>query len=212
MPTCSGYSYKLVDALKKYFKDLWLFTSFHLSFAVQTTSNNIQDIIESRIEKRIKGVYVPAGGKHLLCFLDDLNMPAHDLFGSQPPLELLRLWIDYGFWYDRKKQTLKVVKVRNWVLMKAWVRRVIIGEIVLLLSKGLGLNCVTMWNVFCFICRGHYTFSVVFQDMFLLASMGPPGGGRTHITPRFQSRFNLINMTFPNVSVALFMSSCLFFL
>lgn len=113
MPICSGYSYKLVDALKKYFKMLRLFTPFHLSFAVQTASNNIQDIIESRIEKRTKGVYVPAGGKHLLCFLDDLNMPAHDLFGSQPPLELLRLWIDYGFWYDRKKQTLKVVKVRN---------------------------------------------------------------------------------------------------
>lgn len=110
---CFVYSYKLVDALKKHFKVLRLFTLFHLSFAVQTTSNNIQDIIESRIEKRTKGVYVPAGGKHLLCFLDDLNMPAHDLFGSQPPLELLRLWIDYGFWYDRKKQTLKVVKVRN---------------------------------------------------------------------------------------------------
>lgn len=78
---------------------------------VQTTSNNIQAIIESRIEKRTKGVFVPAGGKHLLCFLDDLNMPAHDLFGSQPPLELLRLWIDCGFWYDRQKQTRKFVKV-----------------------------------------------------------------------------------------------------
>ncbi|XP_030578556.1 dynein heavy chain 2, axonemal [Archocentrus centrarchus] len=118
-----------------------------INMSSQTTSNNIQAIIESRIEKRTKGVYVPAGGKHLLCFLDDLNMPAHDLFGAQPPLELLRLWIDYGFWYDRQKQTPKFVK-----------------------------------------------------DMFLLASMGPPGGGRTHIAPRFQSRFNLINMTFPNDS------------
>lgn len=84
---------------------------------VQTTSNNIQAIMESRIEKRTKGVYVPAGGKHLLCFLDDLNMPAHDLFGSQPPLELLRLWIDYGFWYDRQKQSLMFVKVRARVVM-----------------------------------------------------------------------------------------------
>lgn len=39
------------------------------------------------------------------------------------------------------------------------------------------------------------------QDMFLLAAMGPPGGGRTHISGRLQSRFNLINMTFPNVSL-----------
>lgn len=77
--------------------------------------------MESRIEKRTKGVFVPAGGKRLLCFLDDLNMPAHDLFGSQPPLELLRHWIDYGFWYDLQKQTLKFVKVRNGLLMKAGV-------------------------------------------------------------------------------------------
>ncbi|XP_070785989.1 dynein axonemal heavy chain 2 [Enoplosus armatus] len=122
-------------------------TALTINMSSQTTSNNIQAIVESRIEKRTKGVFVPAGGKRLLCFLDDLNMPAHDLFGSQPPLELLRLWIDYGFWYDRQKQTLKFVK-----------------------------------------------------DMFLLASMGPPGGGRTHISGRLQRRFNLINMTFPNES------------
>ena len=31
-----------------------------------------------------------------------------------------------------------------------------------------------------------------------MAAMGPPGGGRTEISERFQSRFNLINMTFPS--------------
>lgn len=95
-----------------------------VSTTVQTTSNNIQAMVESRIEKRTKGVFVPAGGKRLLCFLDDLNMPAHDLFGSQPPLELLRLWIDYGFWYDRQKQTLKFVKVREGMQMWVGVRSV----------------------------------------------------------------------------------------
>ncbi|XP_047429543.1 dynein axonemal heavy chain 2 [Mugil cephalus] len=122
-------------------------TALTINMSSQTTSNNIQAIVESRIEKRTKGVFVPSGGKRLLCFMDDLNMPAHDLFGSQPPLELLRHWIDYGFWYDLQKQTLKFVK-----------------------------------------------------GMFLLASMGPPGGGRTHISARLQSRFNLINMTFPQES------------
>ena len=58
------------------------------------------------------GVYVPVGGKQLLTFLDDFNMPAKDTFGSQPPLELIRQWVDYGFWYDRMKQTVKHVKVR----------------------------------------------------------------------------------------------------
>lgn len=57
------------------------------------------------------GVYVPVGGKKLLTFMDDFNMPAKDTFGSQPPLELIKQWIDYGFWYDRQKQTVKQIKV-----------------------------------------------------------------------------------------------------
>lgn len=36
--------------------------------------------------------------------------------------------------------------------------------------------------------------------MLLIAAMGPPGGGRMVISRRLQSRFNLINMTFPQVS------------
>ncbi|XP_062904770.1 dynein axonemal heavy chain 2 [Mobula hypostoma] len=118
-----------------------------VNMSAQTTSNNVQEIIESHVEKRTKGVYVPLAGKRLITFVDDLNMPAKDTFGSQPPLELLRLWIDYGFWYDRRKQTVKHIK-----------------------------------------------------EMFLMGAMGPPGGGRTVISPRLLSRFNLINMTFPVTS------------
>ena len=59
----------------------------------------------------LSGVYVPLGGKKLLTYMDDLNMPAKDEYGSQPPLELVRQWIDYGFWYDRLKQTVKEIKV-----------------------------------------------------------------------------------------------------
>lgn len=33
--------------------------------------------------------------------------------------------------------------------------------------------------------------------MFIMAAMGPPGGGRNVISERFQSKFNLINMPFP---------------
>ena len=60
---------------------------------------------------QLLGVYVPIGGKQMITFMDDLNMPAKDTFGSQPPLELIRQWVDYGFWYDRLKQTKKEIKV-----------------------------------------------------------------------------------------------------
>lgn len=49
----------------------------------QTTSAQVQSIIESRVEKRTKGVYVPIGSKKLISFIDDLNMPAKDTYGSQ---------------------------------------------------------------------------------------------------------------------------------
>lgn len=56
------------------------------------------------------------------------------------------------------------------------------------------LSAVVYW--------GHCVPTTLFlQDMFLMAAMGPPGGGRTHISRRLQSRFSLINMTFPQVSL-----------
>lgn len=35
-------------------------------FYFQTTSVNVQDFIESRVEKRTKGVYVPIGGNYYI--------------------------------------------------------------------------------------------------------------------------------------------------
>lgn len=38
-------------------------------------------------------------------------------FGFMPPLELLKLWMDNGFWYDRMKQEVK--KILNMQLLCA---------------------------------------------------------------------------------------------
>jgi len=42
----------------------------------------------------------------MVIFIDDLNMPRKDKFGSQPPLELIRQWVDYDGWYDRQQREL----------------------------------------------------------------------------------------------------------
>ena len=144
-PIGTGKTLVSTGILSKLDENVWKVLVINLS--AQTTSNNIQEIIESKMEKRTKGVFVPLGGKKMVTFLDDFNMPKKDRYGSQPPLELMRQWMDYGFWFDRQKQIIKNIR-----------------------------------------------------DMYLMAAMGPPGGGRMVISRRLQSKFSLFNMTFPTES------------
>jgi dynein heavy chain len=73
-----------------------------LAFSARTSANLTQDTIDSKCEKRRKGVYGPAAGKQFCIFVDDMNMPMKEEYGAQPPIEILRQWFDNSGWFDRK--------------------------------------------------------------------------------------------------------------
>jgi dynein heavy chain len=88
----------------------------NINFSAKTLSSQVQETIESRTDKRGKK-YSAIGGKRLLTFIDDLNMPQHDEYHSQPPLELLRQWINYSGWYNRKDKETAFTQINGMQLM-----------------------------------------------------------------------------------------------
>ncbi|XP_050084093.1 dynein axonemal heavy chain 6 [Anopheles aquasalis] len=74
-----------------------------VNFSAQSESARTQQIIESRLERRKKTLLGAPINKKIIVFIDDVNMPKLDRYGSQAPIELLRQFADFRGVYDREK-------------------------------------------------------------------------------------------------------------
>jgi dynein heavy chain len=119
----------------------------NIGFSSRTSSMAVQRILEASVEKRTKDTYGPPGGKRMIVFIDDMNMPTVDLYGTQQPIALLKTLLGEGGIYDRGKEL-------NWKNLK---------------------------------------------DLGFIGAMGPPGGARNPVDPRFIAMFTVFYVRFPAI-------------
>nr|XP_034835442.1 dynein heavy chain 10, axonemal [Maniola hyperantus] len=82
-----------------------------MNFSSRTSSMDVQRNLESVVEKRTKDTFGPPVGKKMLVFIDDMNMPIVDTYGTQQPIALLKLLFERKGFYDRGKDL-------NWKYLK----------------------------------------------------------------------------------------------
>ncbi|NWT20166.1 DYH9 protein, partial [Vireo altiloquus] len=109
----TGKSVLLGDTLCSLDTDRYLVKRVPFNF--YTTSAVLQGVLEKPLDKKAGRNYGPPGTKRLVYFIDDLNMPEVDAYGTVQPHTLLRQHLDYGHWYDRSRLSLKEISNVQYV-------------------------------------------------------------------------------------------------
>ena len=89
--------------------------SFTINFNSFTDAATLQFMLEQPLEKKTGSIFGPPGTKRLIYFIDDVNMPTPDKYGTQSAIALLRQQVDYGGFFDLKKLTMKKLENVSYV-------------------------------------------------------------------------------------------------
>jgi len=114
-PTGTGKTTNIMEILSKSLGEKYI--GILINFSAQTTSNQTQIALEEKMQKIGRNKLGPKGNKLGAVFIDDLNMPVRQESGAQPPIELLRQWLDHRGWYDLRNMSF--INCENIVIMGA---------------------------------------------------------------------------------------------
>ena len=90
-----------------------------INFSAQTTATQTQLAIDRILKRKGRGKYAPDNNRIMVCFVDDLNMPKKEKYEAQPPIEILRQWLDYEGWYDIREKEKPFMQISNLILTGA---------------------------------------------------------------------------------------------
>eukprot|EP01022_Parablepharisma_sp_SALTPOND_P018182 TRINITY_DN2960_c0_g1_i1.p1 TRINITY_DN2960_c0_g1~~TRINITY_DN2960_c0_g1_i1.p1 ORF type:complete len:2343 (+),score=376.94 TRINITY_DN2960_c0_g1_i1:1637-8665(+) len=91
------------------------FKKINLCFTWHTTSGKVHEAIEQRLEKKRMNLYSAPTRKQAAIFIDDVNLPKSDEYGSVPAMECLRGLIEKKGYFDRARYFWKRVTKTSFV-------------------------------------------------------------------------------------------------
>eukprot|EP00803_Ostreobium_quekettii_P003694 evm.model.scf_198.7 EVM.evm.TU.scf_198.7 scf_198:70733-88803(+) len=131
-----------------------------VGFSARTSANMTQALIDEKLDRRKKGVFGPPVGKKAVIFVDDLNMPQVEQYGAQPPIELLRQFMDHGGWYDRKIFQKKFRSAYDYAQPVAVEMQFIMGMASGIVEATLDIYTTVMSHLLPTPAKSHYTFNL----------------------------------------------------
>ena len=92
--------------------------SFHnLPLANCSTPSNLGKFMMAQMHKH-QGCFGPLPSQHLVFLLDNIGSVKPEIYGAQPPLELIRQFFDYGGWFNTSNiEFMKIVNTSLFATM-----------------------------------------------------------------------------------------------
>nr|PIM00146.1 ATPase family associated with various cellular activities (AAA) domain protein [Toxoplasma gondii COUG] len=84
--------------------------TIRLCFSARTKADEVQQTVESKLEKKRKNQLSAPGGRECVLFVDDVNLPLPEKTGTQPAIEFLRQFQEFKGFYDSKKIQWNVIE------------------------------------------------------------------------------------------------------